>query len=76
MTNNYAYLDDNKSHGSRYELEEKENDRKDDDDEDKEEDKKPEEKPEEPEEESIFSDVAIDDPNYDAIVKYLKKAGW
>lgn len=43
------YLDDKKSHGSRYELEEKENDRKDDDDEDKEEDKKPEEKPEEPE---------------------------
>ena len=75
MTNNYAYLDDNKSHGSRYELEEKENDRKDDDDEDKEEDKKPEEKPEEPEEESIFSDVAIDDPNYDAIVKVFEK-GW
>ncbi len=69
------YLDDNKSHGSRYELEEKENDRKDDDDEDKEEDKKPEEKPEEPEEESIFSDVAIDDPNYDAIVKVFEK-GW
>ncbi len=69
------YLDDNKSHGSRYELEEKENDRKDDDDEDKEENKKPEEKPEEPEEESIFSDVAIDDPNYDAIVKVFEK-GW
>ncbi len=69
------YLDDKKSHGSRYELEEKENDRKDDDDEDKEEDKKPEEKPEEPEEESIFSDVAIDDPNYDAIVKVFEK-GW
>ena len=69
------YLDDNKSHGSRYELEEKENDRKDDDDEDKEEDKKPEEKPEEPEEESIFGDVAIDDPNYDAIVKVFEK-GW
>ena len=69
------YLDDNKSHGSRYELEEKENDRKDDDDEDKEDDKKPEEKPEEPEEESIFSDVAIDDPNYDAIVKVFEK-GW
>ena len=69
------YLDDNKSHGSRYELEEKENNRKDDDDEDKEEDKKPEEKPEEPEEESIFSDVAIDDPNYDAIVKVFEK-GW
>ena len=75
MTNNYAYLDDNKSHGSRYELEEKENNRKDDDDEDKEEDKKPEEKPEEPKEESIFSDVAIDDPNYDAIVKVFEK-GW
>ena len=69
------YLDDNKSHGSRYELEEKENNRKDDDDKDKEEDKKPEEKPEEPEEESIFSDVAIDDPNYDAIVKVFEK-GW
>ncbi len=69
------YLDDKKSHGSRYELEEKENDRKDDDDEDKEENKKPEEKPEEPEEESIFSDVAIDDPNYDAIVKVFEK-GW
>ena len=69
------YLDDNKSHGSRYELEEKENNRKDDDDEDKEEDKKPEEKPEEPKEESIFSDVAIDDPNYDAIVKVFEK-GW
>ena len=69
------YLDDNKSHGSRYELEEKENNRKDDDDEDKEEDKKPEEKPEEPEEESIFSDVAINDPNYDAIVKVFEK-GW
>ena len=69
------YLDDNKSHGSRYELEEKENDRKDDDDEDKEENKKPEEKPEEPEEESIFSDVAINDPNYDAIVKVFEK-GW
>ena len=36
------YLDDNKSHGSSFELEEKENDRKDDDDKDKEEDKKPE----------------------------------
>jgi len=65
------YLDDNKSHGSRYELEEKENDRKDDDDKDKEEDKKPET----PEEESIFGDVAIDDPNYDAIVKVFEK-GW
>ena len=69
------YLDDNKSHGSRYELEEKENDRKDDDDKDKEEDKKPEEKPEEPKAESIFSDVAIDYPNYDAIVKVFEK-GW
>ena len=65
------YLDDNKSHGSSFELEEKENNRKDDDDKDKEEDKKPEE----PEEESIFSDVAIDDPNYDAIVKVFEK-GW
>ena len=65
------YLDDNKSHGSSFELEEKENDRKDDDDKDKEEDKKPET----PEEESIFSDVAIDDPNYDAIVKVFEK-GW
>ena len=65
------YLDDNKSHGSSFELEEKENDRKDDDDKDKEEDKKPEE----PEEESIFSDVAINDPNYDAIVKVFEK-GW
>ena len=65
------YLDDNKSHGSSFELEEKENNRKDDDDKDKEEDKKPEE----PEEESIFSDVAINDPNYDAIVKVFEK-GW
>lgn len=65
------YLDDNKSHGSSFELEEKENDRKDDDDKDKEEDKKPET----PEEESIFGDVAIDDPNYDAIVKVFEK-GW
>ena len=65
------YLDDNKFHGSSFELEEKENDRKDDDDKDKEEDKKPET----PEEESIFSDVAIDDPNYDAIVKVFEK-GW
>ena len=63
------YLDDNKSHGSSFELEEKTTEKMTMT-------KIGEEGQEarrEPEEESIFSDVAINDPNYDAIVKVFEK---
>ena len=63
------YLDDKKSHGSSYELEEKKGGSKKD-----EKEEEPEITPA-PEEEGAFYDLSKDDPNYDAIMTVYEN-GW